>query len=707
MLTAALRYAAEEWKIIPCAGKEPAIRGQAGGVYDATDSPKKIRAWWKKFPQANIGIACGKINRLCVVDIDPRNGGDESWRELERKHSHWGRTAVVATGGGGMHWYFHTDKILRNRTIAPGVEIKNAGTYVLAPPSIHPETKKPYEWIEDLRSISKIPEDLAELIGEERRPSARAASGNAGGGKIPAGMRNHELISIAGSMQRRGISMETIRAALQRENVRRCVPPLDSKEVDGIVNSISRYSSKPVRDEMCTDMGNAKRLVKMFGHIMHYSHEMEKWLIWDDNRWRWDNTGEVSRLAQSMIESIFTEAKEEPDADRKKELLKWAKSSQSSGKIKSALEVTKSQQGIPIELEKLDSHPWLFNAANGTIDLRTGKLHKPDPAHLITKASPVEYNPDAGKKFEGSKWDLFLNTFLPGNDLQRWAQEASGYSMTGIISEQCFWVLYGEGANGKSTFIEVLLEVFGEDYSMSAPPTLFQPRNASQATNDVAALRGMRLVIEPDLQPMTPLNESLVKQLTGGDRLQARYLYAEWFQFHPQAKIMMAGNKRPVIRDQSYGMWRRVRLVPFRKRIKTEDRIRNYSKVLVREEAELILYWAVQGCLAWQRQGELPVIEEIEEATSEYQEELDIFQQFLEEWCEKEEDAWCELRDLHQHWSEWCRQSNVPRSLWRREYMLEELRRMRVKTTRVSNRMRVHGLNILQEKSGTVMWSAS
>jgi putative DNA primase/helicase len=232
-------------------------------------------------------------------------------------------------------------------------------------------------------------------------------------------------------------------------------------------------------------------------------------------------------------------------------------------------------------------------------------------------------------------------------------QRATGYSLTGSNREHALFVLWGAGANGKSTLLGIIAELLG-DYGLCAAPSTFMERQAGGATNDLAALRGARFVSAIESGERQSLAENFVKAVTGGDKISARYLYQEYFSFEPVFKVFLATNHKPIIKGTDEGIWRRIRLIPFTQRFEGADADHSLRQKL---EAELpgILAWAVRGCLAWQAKGLTPPAT-VKDATASYRSEMDTFAGFLET-CELNDTATVGATDLYQSYRAWAEAS--------------------------------------------------
>ena len=400
--------------------------------------------------------------------------------------------------------------------------------------------------------------------------------------------------------------------------------------------------------ENLTDLGNARRLVRHHARDLRYCHPWDKWMIWDGRRWAPDATGDIVRRAKGAVGALYREAADVEDLKERQRLVSHALRSESDSRLRAMIHLTESEPGIPVMPEDLDADPWLLNVENGTLDLRTGELRPHSRADLLTKVVSTEYREDA----PCPQWTAFLERVMGGDaDLIAYLQRVVGYTLTGDTREQCLFMLYGTGANGKSTFLETLRSLFG-DYGQQADFSTFLYSKDDRVRNDIARLMGRRLVAAIEADSGRRLAEVLVKQLTGGDTIAARFLFKELFEFRPTFKIFLAANHRPSIRGQDYAIWRRIRLIPFEVTIPAEERDRDLPAKL-RTELPGILAWAVQGCMEWQRQG-LAEPSAVFRATDEYRQDMDILAAFLDERCVTAPGARGTSRALYEAYEQWC-----------------------------------------------------
>ncbi len=410
-----------------------------------------------------------------------------------------------------------------------------------------------------------------------------------------------------------------------------------------------------------TDMGNAARLTDLHGEDFRYSYEMGRFLYYDGRRWRPDANGSVERMAKDTVRSIYAEADRESDDGRRKALGKHAVRSESKRAMQAMMDLARSEPGVPVSPEDLDADPWLLNVENGTVDLRTGELRGHSREDRITKIAPVAYDPDE----RAPAWDALLERVLPSESLRSFLKKYVGYALTGDVSEQILAVLYGSGANGKSTIINAVLEMLG-NYGKQAAPELLVATRGSHPT-ELADLQGARFVASVEVEDNRRMDESQVKQLTGGDKIKARYMRQDFFEFDPTHKVCLATNHKPVIRGTDNAIWRRMRLVPFDVTIPREEQDRKLPEKL-RDEMPGILRWAVEGCLEWQREG-LDPPEEVRKATGSYRSEMDVLAAFISDECFVEAgnpNVKVAVKEMYAAYERWCREQGEERETGRR-----------------------------------------
>jgi putative DNA primase/helicase len=401
-----------------------------------------------------------------------------------------------------------------------------------------------------------------------------------------------------------------------------------------------------------TDTTNAFRLFTKYGTDIRYNAPWKKWLVWNGEYWELDEGYLVHDKGLQMIRGIYSELIKTADYRDRLDIEKHAMQSESARRRKAFIEVASWIPDLNIKTDDLDINPWLFNVENGTINLRTGELLEHRQADMITKIANVKYDKEADCPI----WKNFLMEIMNYNaELIRFIQTAAGWAITGDTSEQSMFILFGTGANGKSTFLNTIMNLMG-DYAIATPTETFMKKNGDQITNDIARLRGTRFVTTTEAEQGRRLSEPLIKQITGNDRMTARFLYGEFFYFVPTFKIFMATNHKPVIKGTDYGIWRRIKLIPFTTRIPEEKQDRQLEEKL-KGEASGILNWLLEGAIRW-TQERLKTPQIITNATDEYRGEMDVIGNFIRERCTQEPGASIRARELFKCYQDWCEENN-------------------------------------------------
>lgn len=417
------------------------------------------------------------------------------------------------------------------------------------------------------------------------------------------------------------------------------------------------------RENNCTDLGNALRFVEIIGSDVRYCYQRKKWLYWNGTHWQWDYTGEIMRKAKDVVRSIYAEASVVTEKDKRKEIADWAMKSESESRIKAMVKLAESE--LPITVSDLDRSNWLLNVKNGTIDLKTGELKNHCKTDFITKIAPVIYDPNAKSEI----FNKFLERILPDVEVREFVQKAAGYSITGDVSEEKLFFAYGPPATGKSTFLVAVGSTLG-DYAATADFEAFLAKGGSSGIrNDIARLEGKRFVQSVEVDEGKKLAEGLVKQLTGGDVVTARFLHQEFFEFVPTFKLWMAANFRPRINDNDAAMWRRILQVPFDQHIPAEERDPNIKLYLRDPEkgGPAVLKWLVDGCLMWQKEG-LTVPAAVSKATKEYQQEMDPLSDFIEDCCVLYSHSKVSNSSLWQAYEDWCKDNGERYPIGRKKF---------------------------------------
>ena len=414
--------------------------------------------------------------------------------------------------------------------------------------------------------------------------------------------------------------------------------------------------TKPARllSRPWTDSGSAERLVDRHGADLRYVDPFG-YYVYDGSRWLQDDTGEVHRRAKSVAREFHREAADLRSEEERRNAIKFALACESARSLRNAIELAKNDERIRIRPARLDADPFLLNVNNGTLDLRTGRLRSHQRKDLLTKFVPVEYLPRARSEV----WDSFLRQVTGGDEaLQGFLQRAVGYSLTGLTVEEVLFFLHGPTATGKSSFIEAVTRVFGSYGRVADFETLLAGRDGG-IRNDIARLVGARMVVSQEADPGRRFAESLLKTLTGGDTIAARFLFKETFEYTPQLKLWLIANDRPGLSSTDDAIWRRMLLVPFVQTIPREQRDKGLKQRLREPDTQsAILAWAVKGGRDWQRIGLDPPAS-VRAYTDEYRAENDPFRDWLRDDCSLEANAVTSAADLGNSYAAWARRNGV------------------------------------------------
>jgi len=406
-------------------------------------------------------------------------------------------------------------------------------------------------------------------------------------------------------------------------------------------------------DASRTDVGNAARFARMFRLIVLYCASFKQWFVWNGKYWQADRTGEVMRLARKVAQSIYqdsADASKANQSDKAAELAKHAVRSESEARLVAMVSLARSEAELVITSDAFDREPHLFNCENGTINLRTGELRNHSREDLITNFSPIVYDPNA----RSERWEQFVSeVFNDDAELMGFVHRAVGYSLTGLTTEQCFFLLHGTGANGKSVFTKVLMALIGSYATHTAADALMLKKYDGSATPEIAKLRGARFVSASETEDGHSLAEAKIKQLTGGDPVTCRFLNANPFTYVPTYKLWLATNHRPKVSGTDHAIWRRVKLIPFNVRFEGDRKDPNLEAKLL-TELPGILSWAVRGVVKWYQHG-LGECKAVNAATEEYRSESDSLALFLADECVAGADFRVKASELRDSYEEWCR----------------------------------------------------
>lgn len=616
---------------------------------DKTDL-QKVQSYYESNPDHNVAIVTGKVSNLIVIDIDVKDGagGDESLKELEQENYKL-ETYTVRTPTGGWHFYYrYPDNIEQVKNVVgvmDGIDVRGDKGCVIAPPSR--TDKGAYEIVKDI-PVAPLPDFLLELILSS--PESKEDNDS---GEIKKGGRNNTVFLRGCSMKRYGLNEDEIRENLFLIGQKECNPPLEDTEIESILKSVSSYTF----DEHDTELGNSKRFSSQHRHNVRYIYAFKKWLVYGDDNgiWRIDDNGEIIRLAEETVKSIWREVVDAKDSDVRKAKRKHAQKSEDASKINAMIKLAQADPMIasvrPDDLDPALDH---VAAQNAFINLKTGEIRPVQREDLVTKHLLTNYD----EKATCPRWEDFVREICCGKEeLYLNMQRIFGYCLTGETREQALFVLLGPGGNGKSTFLNVMGAMLGE-LSITTPIQTFTQQDGNKIPNDIARMQSRRIVLTSEADEKMVFSEPLIKMLTGQDRIPARYLYGEYFEFMPQFKIMMAVNNLPKIKGNDPAIWRRFKINPFKAFIPKSERD---PELITKLKAEMpgILNWCIAGAVDWYQNG-MQYCDEILRETQDYKNDMDAVGKWLTKYYEHDVDRCWTLKELFKDFCQWRHGTDWP-----------------------------------------------
>jgi len=725
---AALQYIHDGYSVVPIREREkrPAIAWEEFQRRIPTET--EINQWFSD-NHNQIGIVCGCVSGgLIVFDFDGEKW-DELLNDFLTAFPELANTRWIITGSDKAHIYVRCvelpEDITREVRTFPDkgeIELRANNHYVLAPPSIHPSggyyrfhnpevpilvisrerLNESINWLNVRRQSPPVeqrePHNLTlnqkealakfytrRLIGQCRRGKDRNA-------------RGYEL---AIRLLNLGLTREeaiTFLEEFQGEVFRLKEDPYTMNEIYASLESASRkgreapwipegfFRSDPqtgelldeevITDEISgrllnyhlTDAGNAESFVLLHGREFCFVKELGKWLRWDGVRWvEEDEEAHLVMLETARIRNRLALSIE--DVDRRRKFQNWANTSEMNFRVNAALSF--GEYMLPRKFNEFDTEPYVLCCENGIINLRTGEFRQATLSDWVYKSCEVTYDRDA----QCPRWIQFLNEIFPNNSgLIGFIKRAVGYTLTGDVTEQCLFLCHGSGANGKNVFFDTLGNLTGDYGQTTSSSTFKEAKNeGNNATPEVARMAGARLVKSIEVKEKAPMNIERIKNLTGvtggtGDRITARFLFRDPFEFVPQFKIWIAVNHLPVVNDTSIAIWRRIHKIPFNAYFPPGVADPNLPMTL-KGELSGILNWAIEGCLEWQRDRLHPP-EVVLNATNEYRQESDIVGRFLNEETETQPDTQVQSAVLYDKFKKWC-ENQGENSVTQKEFTLE------------------------------------
>ncbi len=636
--------------------------------YQTTPASRELILGWSLDPGLNIGIATGAISSIVVLDLDSA----DALSEAERRGLP--DTVQVRTPRGHHLYFSHPGRDVCNRAgVFPGADIRGDGGYVVAPGSTFvPDHKEAaegkvagtYEWIRspDAVSLADMPGWLLQLVtpAADARPTqgrqtlihregawgkaaladeleqlARATEGARNETLNRAAFKLFQIVAkgnleeilvrdeLTAAALKLGLDLPEIEATLASAASAGGESPRGPRE-----GSFGQSSPFPYAEADATEEGIARAFIDKYEQTHRFDHDVGCWYIWEGSRWLQNRT----RLAFDQVRELCQRSGN----------IRLKRASAIGG----AERIAQSDQRIAVTSACWDRDPWLLATPGGTVDLHTGRLMPARPQDMLTKCAAVAPSPSS----DCPRWQAFLNEATGGDlQLQRYLQKVAGYVLTGVTSEQALFFVYGPGGNGKSVFLGTLSSILG-DYAAVAPMDTFTASKSDRHLTEIAMLRGARLVSVGETEEGRAWAEARIKQLTGGDRVTARFMRQDNFTYIPAFKLLIVGNHKPVLKNVDDAARRRFNIIPFTCVPRVPDKELDQK---LRSEWPQIMRWAIEGCLLWQTEG-LRQPDVVADATRGYFEDQDILGQWIEQECETGQGKWDPIAKLFASWQEFA-----------------------------------------------------
>lgn len=436
-------------------------------------------------------------------------------------------------------------------------------------------------------------------------------------------------------------------------------PESDSQDSESSYTfSFNEDKTKKIIPRSWDDQGRGLRMKDQFATVLKFNAVDKKWFFFNGSYWQEDIGNQKVELAAERVANSIKKEKPElsfsTKTDEDKAMNEWYRFQKDSRSHMAKMHmIDEFKKYVIVKHGEFDKEDMLLNTESGYVDLSNGELHDHDIDKKFSHQTLAEYSDNV----DAPLWDKFLNQiFNSDEELIHYVQKAIGYSFTGSVDEQCLFILNGRGRNGKSVFSNVVSDIAGNYAKQMNVQTIVAKKNQSGSANsDIARLEGARIVTSSELNEGDRFDESLVKQLTGGDKILARFLYGSEFEYKPKFKIWMATNHLPIIRGTDDGIWRRIKIIPFNIQI-PKEKVDKRLEYKLKAEYTGILNWIVQGAIMWQQEG-LEDPEAVRQVIENYRAEMDPLDAFLEECCTTGQNYSIKAREMYDAYHEWAKES--------------------------------------------------
>lgn len=650
-------YAAKGWRVVPmhtisdgccscpkgpnCSkpGKHPQTNH---GVNDATTKIKTIKKWWSKHPGANVGIAAGKASKILVLDIDPRNGGTETFEALKVELGPLPKTVASYTGGGGKHRVFaypafDVRKDTAGKKLGAGVDILSGGSIMVAPPSVHISGGR-YRWIcgksfKDLVPAALPEKWLAKLKGSEATEKPNTTSET-----IVEGARNTTLTSLAGKLHRDGLSAPAVLAALKAENAAKCSPPLDKTEVKGIVASVTKYAAAP-------GGGRPDDAEKLLSIVLTQHFDGGKHLIFGPDGQFWHYTGKLwVPVQEKWVDGRILESIQGSPFQTRQVTASLV------GQVKTLLSAKLSATGDPLGF--LTDPPSVINCANcevwiandGTVEQRPHS-----PTSYLRHCLDITYDPDAEcPEYDKAVLGIFAKASEP-KILRRHWNELVGYLIQPRRNIPLIVIMIGGGDNGKTVLTRTVVRLVGH--------TQVQAQRVEELEKNrfaMGSLLGKLMFLDDDVRAGARLPDGILKTISEAKEVTGENKYKPSFNFVVRTVPILLCNNVPSLADLSHGMRRRLMVIPFDRQFTAEDKDESLFERIWANELPGVLNQALKGYARLLKRKHFKIPQAVTEAGNHWLEQANPIPAFLDDKCIKKVDAECWMQGLYAAYKEWA-----------------------------------------------------
>jgi putative DNA primase/helicase len=484
--------------------------------------------------------------------------------------------------------------------------------------------------------------------------------------------REMSAIAIARNCSMEGIEQHDAFDKLLKWSETKLKTPLDKTAIEDAI-TLGYGRASPYRNNSTlekyhpSDLGNAQRLVDVYGDRIRYNYVFKCWYIWDGRYWRKDEKNVVEKYAKDLLIQLYSIAPNVRDEERKS-FINHILKSESKQRISAMVDLSRSESGIPVIPDELDRNKQLLNVQNGTIDLNTCELLDFKKEDLITMMSNFVYDKDA----KCPLWIKFIERiFGHDEELIKYGQKTLGYSLTGQASEKDMFICWGSGDTGKTTLTSTIIGLMG-DYAKELPSKELFAKKIEGGSNDWARLNKVRYARSSESKKGKALDVGAVKLVTGGGRLPCRKLYQESTDMEIDFVLWLETNHKPRIPENDEAIWNRLKLIPFKVQFKKSEMIDKYWDVLIEKEASGILNWLLEGVKLWREEGIKKLPKVVSDAVDEYRTDEDILGEFINLKYDYVNRKSILLKVIYTDYKIWC--NNVGYTPFSRKRLLNELK---------------------------------